>query len=86
MDVRLNAWSNCAKSGTFGAARAGFDALGEPGLTGENKTAWDRDLARARAALPEADFAAAWAAGRALPYDEAIAEAQACLVPGDPAA
>jgi hypothetical protein len=39
----------------------------------------DEDLSALRAALGEEPFAAAWAAGRALSLDEAIAQALAAL-------
>jgi hypothetical protein len=42
---------------------------------------YERDLATTRAALGEAVFAAAWAAGQALTLDEAVAEALAEVGP-----
>ena len=38
---------------------------------------YERQVATVRAQLDEATFAAAWAAGRALPLEQAIAEALA---------
>jgi predicted ATPase/DNA-binding CsgD family transcriptional regulator/Tfp pilus assembly protein PilF len=58
----------------FGAAEALYErhGYGEPPVEREFR---ERDFSLARKALPSATFAAAWAAGRALPLDEAIAEA-----------
>jgi predicted ATPase/transcriptional regulator with XRE-family HTH domain len=60
----------------FGAAAALREAVGAP-LAPADRAAHDRDLAATRAALDEAAFAAAWAAGQALPLDQAVAEALA---------
>ena len=64
------------------AARLGgaADALRERAGTAVpsyNRPGHERIVARARAGLGEDAFAAAWAAGRALPWDEAVAEAAA---------
>jgi predicted ATPase len=56
----------------FGAAEALREVLGAP-LTPSDRAEYDRYVAAARAALDEAAFAAAWAEGRALPLDQAIA-------------
>jgi DNA-binding NarL/FixJ family response regulator len=47
------------------------------GLWPRERERLDRAIAPARARLSETDFAAAWAAGRALALDQAIAEAMA---------
>jgi predicted ATPase/Tfp pilus assembly protein PilF len=56
----------------FGAAEALREAIGAP-LPPSDRTEHDRHVATARAALDEAAFAAAWAEGRALPLEQAIA-------------
>jgi predicted ATPase/class 3 adenylate cyclase len=56
----------------FGAADALREAIGAPLAPGE-RADYDRHLAAARAALGEGAFAAAWAEGRALPMEQAIA-------------
>jgi len=58
----------------FGAAEGLREAIGTPLQIGE-RTDYDRDLAAARAHLDAATFAAAWADGRALPLEQAIAYA-----------
>jgi non-specific serine/threonine protein kinase len=60
----------------FGVEAALRVAIGEP-LPDAERTAYDAAVALARAVLPAGEFAAAWAAGKALPLDEAIAEAKA---------
>jgi tetratricopeptide (TPR) repeat protein len=58
----------------YGAATALRDAVG--GATFPDRlAARDRDISALRSALGEEAFAAAWAAGQALPLDQAIAEA-----------
>ena len=59
----------------LGAAEAQRDALGNIAALPE-RASYERAAATARGVLGEAAFAAAWAAGRALPLDEAIAEAR----------
>jgi len=59
-----------------GAAEGLREALGQP-LTPGERGDHDRAIAALRAVLGEAAFAAAWAEGRALPLDEAIALALA---------
>ncbi len=64
------------------AARLGgaVDALRERtgrALESFNRPDHERNMARARTGLGEDAFAAAWAAGRMLPWDEAVAEAAA---------
>jgi tetratricopeptide (TPR) repeat protein len=56
----------------FGAADAFFKASRE---TNHEQDRFERDLAYTRAQLDEATFAAAWAAGRAMPLEQAVAEA-----------
>jgi predicted ATPase len=58
----------------FGAAAAIRDALGHPPYPDEQHE-YDRLLAAARKQLGEDAFAAAWAAGRAMTMERAIAEA-----------
>ena len=60
----------------FGAAAAIRDAIGHPPYPDEQHE-YDRLLAAAREQLGEDAFAAAWAAGRALTLEQAIAEALA---------
>ena len=43
----------------------------------EERSTYERNVAAVRAALGETSFAAAWAVGRSLRLDEAIAEALA---------
>jgi predicted ATPase/DNA-binding SARP family transcriptional activator len=56
----------------FGAADALREAIGAPRSPTE-QAAHERDLAAVRARLGEEEFAAAWASGRAMPLDTAIA-------------
>jgi len=56
----------------FGAADVLREAMGVR-LSVSEREAYDRDIAVARSALGEGPFAAAWAAGRALSLDEAVA-------------
>jgi hypothetical protein len=49
-------------------------AIGAP-LPPPERATYDATVATARAALGEDTFAAAWAAGQALPLEQAIAEA-----------
>jgi tetratricopeptide (TPR) repeat protein len=58
----------------FGRAEALRDAIGAP-LAIIAADRYERDVAAARAVLPEEVFAAAWATGRELPTTEAIFEA-----------
>jgi DNA-binding CsgD family transcriptional regulator/tetratricopeptide (TPR) repeat protein len=60
----------------FGAAEALRERLEVPAAPARRRDR-DRDLGAARAALGPDAFAAAWAAGRALPPDAAVAEALA---------
>jgi len=64
-----------------GAADAWRALLGHR-LEGHLPARYERQLARARAQLDEDTFAAAWAAGRALPVEQAIVEALAQEVDG----
>jgi DNA-binding NarL/FixJ family response regulator len=57
------------------------ELLGAP-VDWETRTHYERYLADSRAALTADAFAAAWAAGRSLPLEEAVAEAMA-VTPGD---
>jgi DNA-binding NarL/FixJ family response regulator len=58
----------------FGAARATRDRIGHP-LYARYRERHEQTFAAIRAALGDAAFAAAWETGRAMPLDEAIAEA-----------
>ena len=58
----------------LGAAAALREALGIPVPASERED-HDRAVAATRTALGETAFAAAWAAGRALPVEEAVNEA-----------
>src|SRR5262249_34953136 len=58
----------------FGAAEAKLASLGVV-VSASNLPDYRRNVARARAQLEETVFAAAWADGRALPLEAAIAEA-----------
>jgi len=60
----------------LGAAEALLDQLGAQ-LESVDHTVYLRSVATVRAALPLADFARAWAAGRALPLDQTLALAAA---------
>jgi hypothetical protein len=60
----------------LGAADALRDAIGAP-LPPVYRAAHEHDMATARTALGDAAFAAAWAAGRALALEQAVAEALA---------
>jgi len=59
-----------------GAADGLREAIGAP-LPPNGRAAFDRTVAAARATLGEAEFSAVWAAGAALPLDDAIDEAVA---------
>jgi tetratricopeptide (TPR) repeat protein len=65
-------WERAAR--LFGAAKALRRAMAAP-LSARECTEVDRHLTAVRVALGEAAFAAAWAAGRALTLERAIAEA-----------
>jgi hypothetical protein len=58
----------------FGAAEAARERIGAP-LPPGDRPLYDRHLARARADLDETAFDAAWAEGRAMTLDEAVAYA-----------
>ena len=59
----------------YGAAEAAREAIGAP--VPRHHARSEQAVARARSGLGEPAFAAAWAAGRALPLAEAVAEALA---------
>jgi DNA-binding NarL/FixJ family response regulator len=59
----------------FAAAERCRDLTGIGRWTSFARAGYERAVAAARAALGEGDFAAAWAAGRALPLERAVAEA-----------
>src|SRR5262249_37047445 len=63
----------------YGAAEAASDALGSP-LKVPPPARYRRHVAAVRDAMGDKAFAAAWAEGRALPLDRAVAEASACEV------
>jgi tetratricopeptide (TPR) repeat protein len=66
----------------FGAAEAVREAVDAP-LPPVHRTDYEADVATVRAALDEATFAAAWATGRNLSLDEALAEAVAVSASAD---
>jgi hypothetical protein len=63
----------------FGATDVLRAALGLP-VRPADRRRYDRDVSAVRAALGAETFAAAWAAGRALSLEQAIAEATECLL------
>jgi predicted ATPase/DNA-binding CsgD family transcriptional regulator len=67
----------------FGAAERMREATGITARDVVDVRAYERGTTTARANLGEEAFAAAWAAGRALPLDEALAEALAPSTEGD---
>ena len=67
----------------LGVAAALADAVGAP-LQPAEQAQFDRDVAVVRAALPEATFSRAWATGRSLPLDVAIAEVLAAAGAASP--
>ena len=67
----------------YGAAEALYDAIGEP-LVVPPRSVYRRHVDALRDTLGAEAFAATWAAGRALPLEQAIAEARA--VTADPVA
>ncbi|HEU5100018.1 MAG TPA: hypothetical protein VFU22_13410, partial [Roseiflexaceae bacterium] len=56
------------------------ETLGAPAMSFQ-QASYQRGVAAARALLDQATFAAAWAAGRTLPLEQAIAEALATTEP-----
>jgi DNA-binding CsgD family transcriptional regulator len=68
----------------FGAAAALREAIGMPAWLPE-RTLYDQAVARLRATLSVSAVEAAWAAGRALPLADAVAEALAGRAPASPA-
>ncbi|HEX5502343.1 MAG TPA: tetratricopeptide repeat protein [Thermomicrobiales bacterium] len=73
------AWPLAAR--LYGAVAAWREASGAPPRYPQVEAAYRRDLAAARAQLDEAAWASAWEAGRALPLEQAIAEALATGAP-----
>jgi non-specific serine/threonine protein kinase len=71
----------------FGAAQALWEGLALP-VPGHDRAIYARFLAEARAITDEATFAAAWDAGRALAFQQAIGEARvvAAALQGSPPA
>ena len=68
----------------LGAAEALREAVGAPMLLRADRAAHERSVAGLRAVLGEAGFAAARAAGQALPLTEMIREAEALQPPAEP--
>ncbi|MFL5803167.1 MAG: tetratricopeptide repeat protein [Roseiflexaceae bacterium] len=64
----------------FGATEALRESMGWP-LPPVSRADYERDVAAVRAQLDEATFAATWAAGRALPLEQAITEALNAMSP-----
>ena len=58
----------------FGAAEGALDAAGAR-MSATNRANYERNLAAARALVDEEGFAAAWAEGRAMPLEQAVAYA-----------
>jgi len=58
----------------FGAAAALRNVIGAP-LSPISRITYDRTVAATREALGKITFAAAWAAGQALPLEQAVVEA-----------
>jgi hypothetical protein len=74
----------------YGVAEALRDAIGAP-LEPSERARYDQSVAAVRAALGGDAFAAAWAAGRAMPLEQALAYASegqsaAASTPGQPVA
>jgi non-specific serine/threonine protein kinase len=67
----------------YGAAEAQRERDGRP-VEPVYRAEFERDAAVSRWALGEAAFAAAWAAGRALPLEQAVAEALSLTAPAPP--
>lgn len=65
----------------FGAAEALREAIRAP-LPAIYRSAYERDVAVARSGLESARFADAWAAGRTLTLEDAVAEAMSCATLG----
>ena len=72
--VAVRRWAPEQTARLLGAAEAAREAMGVT-LPVTGQELHDRGVAETRAALGEAAFAAAWQAGRALPLDEAVADA-----------
>ncbi|MDQ5853454.1 MAG: tetratricopeptide repeat protein, partial [Chloroflexota bacterium] len=71
--VALNTEGGGARAARlWGTAEALREAVGAP-ISPAKRTAYERDVAAARAQLDEEAFAAAWAEGRAMPLEQAIA-------------
>ncbi len=68
----------------YGAAEALREALSTP-IPPFYRAEYEREVAVARAAMPPDAFAAEWAAGRALPLEQAIAAASSLSEPAGPA-
>jgi non-specific serine/threonine protein kinase len=67
----------------YGAAEAERERYGRP-VEPVYLAEFERDVAVSRRALGEDAFAAAWAAGRVLPHEQAVAEALALTAPTPP--
>ena len=68
----------------FGAAEALHEVIGVP-LLPAFRPGHERAVAAVRGTLPEAVFMDAWGAGRALPLEEAVAEARAVVITAEDA-
>jgi DNA-binding NarL/FixJ family response regulator len=67
-------WRGWGGGGGTRAAAPLREAIGVP-IPPVSRAEYERDVAAVRAQLDEATFASAWAAGRALSLDQAVAEA-----------
>jgi hypothetical protein len=61
----------------FGAAERHYESVQQDAAPPRHRDDYERRVAAAKAALGEAAFAAAWAAGAALPLEQAVADALA---------
>jgi hypothetical protein len=59
----------------YGATQALLDAIGAAQLLPHDQATYERNLATVHTQLGDETFAVAWAAGRAMPLEEVIAEA-----------
>ena len=71
----LGAWAHVGRAASlFGASERAFEALGTS-PSPHNRVDSDRSVAATRASADEAIFVAAWAEGRAMTLEQAVAHA-----------